>query len=439
MESVPSLARHLADAATRWPEGLAVHNMERQWTFQAWLNEVAALAATIDASRHPLIASGSSLDLARFACACSLKNRPFQPVDRAAPDAAKPAALRGLPLGCKHSPIPDGPLPDGIAVVISTSGSEGAPRGVMLSAANLDAAAAASNRHLPLAAGNLWLDCLPLYHIGGLSIVWRCARAGVAVLLHEGFHAEAVAADLQRHPITHLSLVPAMLALLLETGVAPPASLRHLLVGGAALSQSLFDKATAAGWPLNPSYGMSETAAQVATWTPADGPWHQGLVGRPLGDNEFALAADGRIRIRGPQVMAGYLDGSGVDANGWLTTGDLGEIDAKGRLTVTGRADDMLISGGRNVHPLEVESCLAACPGIRDVAVTGLADKVWGDLVVALVVGDATAQGIADWCRPRLPGAAQPRRIVHLANLPRNAAGKLERSLLRQLAREAYP
>ena len=82
--------------------------------------------------------------------------------------------------------------------------------------------------------------------------------------------------------------------------------------------------------------------------------------------------ADGRIRIRGPQVMAGYLDGSGVDPDGWLTTGDLGKIDAKGRLTVTGRADDMLISGGRNVHPLEVESCLAACPGIRDVAVTGL-------------------------------------------------------------------
>ena len=415
-----------------------MHSMERQWTFQAWLTEVAALAATIDASRHPLIASGSSLDLARYAFACSLKNRPFQPVDRAAQDAAKATTLRGLPLGCNHPPIPDGPLPDGIAVLISTSGSEGAPRGVMLSAANLDAAAAASNRHLPLAAGDLWLDCLPLYHIGGLSIVWRCARAGAALLLHEGFHAETVAADLQRHPVTHLSLVPAMLALLLETGVAPPASLRHLLVGGAALSRSLYDKATAAGWPLNPSYGMSETAAQVATHTPADGPWHEGLVGRPLGDNEFSLTADGRIRIRSPQVMAGYLDGRGVDPDGWLTTGDLGKIDAKGRLTVTGRADDMLISGGRNVHPLEVESCLAGCPGVRDVAVTGLPDKIWGDLIVALVVGDATAQGIADWCRPRLPGAALPRRIVHLGSLPRNATGKLERSRLRQLAREAH-
>ena len=140
---------------------------------------------------------------------------------------------------------------------------------------------------------------------------------------------------------------------------------------------------------------MSETSAQVATHKPSDGPWHEGLVGRPLGANEFALTADGRIRIRGPQVMAGYVDGGGIAADGWLTTGDLGEIDENGRLTVSGRADDMLISGGSNIHPLKVESCLAACPGIRDVAVTGLPDPVWGDLIVALVVGDATPEGIA--------------------------------------------
>ena len=437
MEPVRSLARHLADAAARWPRALALRTAERQWTYPEWLAEVAALADTIDASRDTLIVSGSSLDLARHAFACSLKNRSFQPVDRAAKPVPWRDAPQEIPLGCAPPSFSGPPLPPGVALVIATSGSEGEPRDVMLTVANLDAAAAAANRHLALASGDLWLDCLPLYHIGGLSILWRCTRAGAGVLLHDGFAAAAVAAALTRHPVTHLSLVPAMLARLLDTGARPPASLRHVLVGGAALAPSLHDRATAVGWPLNPSYGMSETAAQVATYTSVDGPWHEGLVGRPLGASEFALSADGRIRIRGPQIMAGYLDGSGVDADGWLTTGDLGKIDAKGRLTVTGRADDMLISGGRNVHPLEVESCLAGCPGVRDIAVTGLPDKVWGDLIVALVVGDATAQGIADWCRPRLPGAAQPRRIVHLASLPRNASGKLERSLLRQLAREA--
>ena len=419
MKPAGSLARHLATAARRRPAALALSCAGQSWSFAELLADAGALGATLAEDTGPLVVSGSSLDLARHAYACSLENRPFWPVDR------------------NRSIHWTSELPPRVALVIATSGSEGEPRGVMLSDASLDAAAAAANRHLPLAAGDLWLDCLPLYHIGGLAILWRCARAGAGVLLHDGFNADAVAADLMRQPVTHLSLVPAMLARLLETGVAPPPGLRHAMIGGAALAPSLYEKAKAAGWPLNPSYGMSETTAQVATWTPADGPWHEGLVGRPLAGSEIALAADGRIRIRGPQVMLGYLGDGGIDADGWLTTGDLGKIDDFGRLTVTGRADDMLVSGGHNVHPLEVESCLAACPGVRDVAVTGLPDPVWGDLIVALVVGETPRKDLLAWCRSRLPGAAQPRRIVRLDALPRNAAGKLERAALRRLAREA--
>jgi len=419
MKSTGSLAHHLAAAARRTPQGLALRFGEQCWTFAALLADAAALNAGLSGSREPFILPAGSLDLARHVYACSLEKRPFWPVDR------------------NRSIHWTETLPPGVALVISTSGSEGEPRGVMLSNAALDAAAAAANRHLPLHAGDLWLACLPLYHIGGQAILWRCARAGAGVLLHDGFNAEAVAADLRRYPVTHISLVPAMLARLLDAGATPPASLRHVMIGGAALSQTLFDRATAAGWPLNPSYGMSETAAQIATWTPADGPWHEGLVGRPLTGSEFVLAVDGRIRIRGPQLMLGYLDGSGIDVDGWLTTGDLGKIDAFGRLTVTGRADDMLVSGGNNVHPLVVESCLAACSGVHDVAVTGLPDPVWGDLIVALVVGETPRKDLLAWCRARLPSAAQPRRIVHLDALPRNAAGKLERAALRRLAREA--
>lgn len=418
MEPVRTLAEHLADAARRKPQATALMTSGQHWTLAGLLADTRALAATIAPSRVPLAISGSSLDLARHAFACSLQNRPFSPVDRNRPMAA----------------IDE--LPAGVTLVIATGGSEGEPRAVMLTDANLDAAAAASNRLLPLAAGDLWLDCLPLCHVGGLAILWRCARAGAAVLLHDGFAAGAVAADLARHPVTHLSLVPAMLTLLLDAGATPPASLRHVLVGGAALAPALHERARAAGWPLNPSYGMSETAAQVATWTPADGPWQPGLVGRPLPGIEVAIAPDGRIRIRGPQVMQGYAGGGGVDADGWLTTGDLGGIDAAGRLTVTGRADDMLISGGHNVHPLAVEAALVACPGIRDAAVTGLPDAVWGDLIVALVVGDATGDEIAAWCWRHLPGHARPRRIVRLPALPRSAAGKLERATLRRLALE---
>jgi len=414
-----TLAHHLKKAAEAYPQALAVRYAGQAWSFAEWREAAQALVKTLPAGPSPLILSGDSLSLARHAFACSVADRAFWPLARDVPLPETPAALPG------------------IALIISTSGSEGQSRPVLLGNAQLDAAAAASNSRLPLGPGDLWLNCLPLCHIGGQAILWRCTRAAAGMLLHDGFDAAAVAKDLERFPISHISLVPTMLARLLELGIKPPASLRVALIGGAALTQTLHNRAIAAGWPLCPSYGMSETAAQFATHTPADGPWHEGLVGGPMSGHEVEISAEGRIRIRGPQVMVGYLDGSGVDAAGWLTSGDLGEIDGEGRLTVTGRADDMLISGGIKVHPLAVESCLAACPGVRDVAVTGLPDPVWGQRIVALVVGTVSPDTLFDHARQHLPAAARPRQIGILDRLPRNAAGKLERATLRRLAAEA--
>ncbi|KXB29159.1 hypothetical protein AT959_18395 [Dechloromonas denitrificans] len=420
MKTAATLADHLRHAASQTPEATALIAGDQHWSFAAWLANCTALAADQQHTGQPLRATGSSRQLARLACAASLQNRPFWPVDRSPRDNPPTTAL-----------------PAATALIISTSGSEGRPRAVLLSAANLDAAAAASNQRLPLGPGDLWLNCLPLYHIGGQSILWRCTRAAAGVLLHEGFAAEQVAADLARYPVSHLSLVPSMLALLLDSGARPPATLRHVLIGGAALSQTLYARATAAGWPLTPSYGMSETAAQIASWQPADGPWQQGQVGRALAGSEIGITSDGRIRLRGPQVMLGYLNGGGPDADGWLTTGDLGHLDDEGRLTVIGRADDMLISGGRNVHPLDVEACLAAFPGVSDVAVTGLPDPLWGDRIVALVVGAVSAEALLAHARLHLPSAALPRKMVFLDRLPRNPSGKLERTTLRRIAAEA--
>ena len=414
-----TLAHHLKTAAEASPQAVAVCAAKQTWSFAEWRDATLDLAGSLPAGLAPLILSGDSLSLARYAFACSAGERAFWPLTD---DTALPHAPDALP---------------GIALIISTSGSEGQSRPVLLGNAQLDAAAAASNNRLPLGPGDLWLNCLPLCHIGGQSILWRCARAAAGMLLHDGFSAEAVAGDLARFPVTHISLVPTMLARLLEIDVKPPPSLRVSLIGGAALSQPLHDRAVAAGWPLCPSYGMSETAAQFATHTPADGPWHEGLVGRPMPGHEVEINNDGRIRIRGPQVMTSYLDGSGVDAAGWLTTGDLGQLDGEGRLTVTGRADDMLISGGIKVHPLVIESCLAGCPGVRDVAVTGLPNPVWGVRIVALVVGTASPNALLDRARQHLPSAARPRQIKLLDRLPRNAAGKLERAALRRLAAEA--
>ncbi|MDR2186568.1 MAG: AMP-binding protein [Azonexus sp.] len=411
-----SLARSLQQAADSRPEVLAVLAGDRAWTAGEWLDDCRAAAMRLENNGRPLAAAGGSLALARWSFACSLSGRAFWPL---APMRQPPPRLPELP---------------GVALIISTSGSEGQARAVLLGAAQLNAAATAANARLGLGADDLWLNCLPLFHIGGQSILWRSARAGAAMLLHEGFAAATVGADLARHPVTHLSLTPAMLAALLDHGVTPPASLRVALIGGAALSPMLYERATAAAWPLWPSYGMSESAALVAAHDPADGPWRAGLAGRPLAGCRVRIGDDGRIHLSGPQVMIGYLDGGGLDADGWLKSGDLGRIDADGRLTVQGRADDMLISGGYNLHPQTIEGCLAACPGVRDVAVSGRPDPVWGDLIVAVVVGSADLAALKAHVSGQLPAAAAPRQVIHVDRLPRNASGKLDRAALRQLA-----
>ncbi|AXS79582.1 class I adenylate-forming enzyme family protein [Dechloromonas sp. HYN0024] len=414
-----SLANHLQQAAAKHPLTSAWQHAGESVTFAALLKDIECLAARIASRQWAIVETGNSLHLARHAYACSYLNRPFFPLE----------------IGPSIPAIAT--IPDQAALIIATSGSEGTPRAVVLGQRQLDAAAAASNALLPLHPGDIWLNCLPLYHIGGQAILWRCARASATMLLHNGFAAEDVAADLDSHPVTHISLVPAMLARLLDIGCRPPASLRVALIGGAALAQSLYDKAVATGWPLYPSYGMSETAAQFATFKPADGPWHAGLVGQPMPGHDIRIGENGRLAVRGPQVMAGYIDGSGIDADGWLTTGDLARIDSCGSLTILGRADDMLISGGRNVHPQEIESCLAACPGVVDVAVTGQPDPVWGDLIVALIVGPTSPSELLAYARQHLPSAALPRRVLGVSGLPRTPTGKLERPALRRLAAEA--
>lgn len=392
------------------------------------------------------------VELALAALACSAAGAVLLPLDPRLPDAAW-AHWRALAGGRLRrltvlpaewfsfaAPCTIAGKVDDLALVIATSGSAGVPKGVMLTRGNLDAAAAAANWRLPLAAGDVWLGCLPLYHIGGISLLYRCLRAGATLLLHEDFSAAAVWRDLHQHAVTHISLVPVMLARLLEVaaGRSPPADLRHALIGGGALSRPLLETALAAGWPICPTWGMSESAAQAATLTCPGNDWQPGQVGEFLPGLEGRIAADGRIHLKGAQVMAGYLNpqrrrGYGLD-DGWLPTADLGRFDAAGRLTVLGRADDVLVSGGVNVHPHEVENCLAACPGVSDVAVTAVADPVWGDALVALIVGPAESHVVDQWLRQHLPAAKRPRRIRRIGCLPRNSMGKLERAHLQRLA-----
>ncbi|WP_200383575.1 class I adenylate-forming enzyme family protein [Rhodocyclus tenuis] len=440
--------------------------------------EVAAQAASDAASLRAqgfaagdiaAIAAGSD-ELLRATLACALAGIALAPLDPASATTRLPAllALGGKRLRQASLPAGEGDFSaDGVAdasaraaalrehgasaehekpaLVIATSGSEGTPKAVMLSAASLAAAAHAAKQRLPLGQGDVWLACLPLHHIGGISIIHRCLHAGAAISLHQRFDALAVWREIASGDVSHVSLTPAMLSRLLDVAdAAPPARLRHALVGGAALSRALFARARAAGWPLRPSWGMSESAAQAATRVENIDDWHKGEAGTLLDGLECRVEADGRLALRGPQIMLGYLNpeltpGLGLH-DGWFVTSDLGRIEtgANGaNIVVLGRADDMLVSGGVNVHPLEVEARLAACPGVDDVAVTALPDPVWGDLLVALFVGAAESGFVHDFSRQHLASAQRPRRVLRVSRLPRNAMDKIDRKALRAMAGEA--
>lgn len=326
------------------------------------------------------------------------------------------------------------------AVIVYTSGTSGEAKGVVLGHAGLAAGAAASARHLGTHPADRWLACLPLFHVGGLAILVRSVLAGLPVVLHERFDPAAVSRALDEEQVTLASLVPTMLARLLDErrGRPPGAALRAVLLGGAGAPAPLLERAAGAGWPLLPTYGLSEAGSQVATLPPgaplrADG---GGL--RPLPGTGVRIAPEGEIQVRGPTLMQGYWGRPAASARalagGWLRTGDLGALDADGTLRVLGRADDMLVSGGENVHPAEVETALLAHPDVADAGVAGLPDAEHGERPAAWVVlapgARADAGALERFLRARIAGYKVPRSYRFVAALPRNAGGKLVRRML---------
>lgn len=461
-----ALAEAVRAAARRVPEAPALLGAGEAVTWRELEARSARAASALRRAAGPgnrvvALCSGPAQAVAIFAFASAFAGLAFMPVSSLLPRERREALLAAAGAvarfgegGADPSPVLEAfsgaasvaaqapePEPE-VELVIATSGSSGEPKAVMLSPANLRAAALASAARLPLSPGDTWLACLPLWHIGGMAILHRCARAGAAVLLHDGFDAARVAADLARHAVPHVSLVPAMLARLLESG-APPPSLKSVLVGGGELSATLCRRAREAGWPVMPSYGLTECCAQVATLHAPGNDWQPGDVGPPLPGVAVDIAgADaagvGRIRVRGATVMRGYLNpglrpGEGM-ADGVFLTADLGRLDARGHLVVLGRADDMLVSGGVNVHPAEVERLLAACPLLQEAAVAGRSDPVWGDLLVAVYRGEAAPAAVEAWCREHLAGHLRPRAFLRVEALPLTPQGKPDRSALRRLA-----
>lgn len=311
--------------------------------------------------------------------------------------------------------------PAAVHTVLSTSGTEGEPKPVELTLGNLDASAAASAAALGVAPGDRWLCALPLFHVAGLGILVRCARSGTTAVLHDGFGAAAVTAALADDGVSLVSLVPTQLRRLRNAGLMHAPHLRTLLLGGGPVPPDLVEWARDAGLPVRCTYGMTETASQVAVTEQ----WEEAAV--PLAGAEIEIAPDGEILVRGPMVAPGA-----IAADGWLHSGDRGHVDNHGRLHVEGRIKELIVSGGENIAPAAVEAVLVAHPSIADAGVVGTADPEWGEAVTAFVVErrPVSDYDLLAFCRERLAGYQVPKRVVRVGSLPRNAGGKLLRGRL---------
>jgi o-succinylbenzoate---CoA ligase len=355
---------------------------------------------------------------------------------RALDDAVRAMLAGGeavVPLGPGQPPPARDPGPG--QAVVGTSGSSGTHKWVQLGAAALIASAAAT--HTRLGGPGVWLLALPIHHVAGLQILVRAALAGcrpATVNLPDGFDPVAFNAAAQRlvseDRRCYTALVPTQLGRLLDTDPEPLAGFDGVLLGGAAAPEQLLRRARATGVVVVTTYGMTETAGGCV------------YDGWPLDGTQVRLDSAGTVELAGPMLATGYLDAEEATArafhDGWFRTCDLGQFDAQGRLHVLGRADDVIVTGGLNVAPADVEAVLTSLPGVSAACVVGVPDPEWGERVTAAVIPadpehPPDPEGLRAATRRLLTGAQVPKEIVLFDALPLRGVGKPDRNAVRSL------
>jgi len=423
----PDLARRAAALAALRTRAAVVADADR--------DGVLAVLASLAGSEPPLLVHPRAPEAERRALADALGARVVAATKLAdGPPAPEPRFARTT------APARLEADDRSAAFILATSGTTGAPKGVRLSHRALLAAADASAANLGWRAEDRWLLTIPVAHVGGLSIVTRCLLGGVAIALpdalQKGFRPEAFAADVEATGATLASLVPTMLHRLLSApGFRWPPRLRAALVGGASASPDLLAQAHARGWPVLATYGLTETAAQVATQRLGTPPSATGAVGPPLPGVEVRIRA-GRIEVRGPTMFSGYepaADAAPFGPDGWFDTGDRGAWDDAGGLIVRGRGAELIVTGAENVFPAEVETILRQHPSVADACVVGLDDPEWGQIVGAWVVGAGVSEGaLRAFCAERLASFKVPRRFRFASAIPTRPSGKADRVAVRR-------
>jgi len=351
------------------------------------------------------------------------------------------------PLPVFHPCQPTDPV-----LLVFTSGTTGRPKGVVITHDQMLWASLTMVPTLDMRQGDVHLLPVPLFHVGGLSFLVHCVHLGMALVIPPRWESEAVLTLIERERVAHFFAVPVMLADLLDApGFTPERlkSVRWVMGGGAPVPIALIRRYGDLGIPLLQTMGATETCGPGVVVDSPNALRKAGSVGRGFFHTELRLRDEtgvspetgvpGEIQLRARHIASGYWNDPDATAqsflpDGWFRTGDIGLMDEDGFVTLVDRARNKIITGGENVYPAEVERCLADLPGVLDVAVIGLTDPRWGEVVVAVIVANGpppTVETIKVACDGRLAGYKHPRRVVLRTALPRNATGKLLRMQLR--------